>query len=150
MTSVVMRFPQDRLAAFTTSFGAADAATYTVVGTRGILSLNRAYEYSNSIDLELIANGRKQKRKYALRDQFAPELLYFSDCIRLDKEPEPSGIEGLLDVHIIRCLYESARTGLPVPLKQLSPGRRPDLRQEIHRPPAAPPQLVHAEAPSRD
>ena len=147
MTSAVMRFPKDRLASFTTSFGAADSAVYTVTGTKGTLKLNQAHEYSNAIEMEITVDGRTRRRKYSLRDQFAPELLYFSDCILRNREPEPSGIEGLLDVHIIRSLYESAQTGLPVPLKELRRQRRPDLRQEIHRPEAKHPQKIHAESP---
>jgi glucose-fructose oxidoreductase len=149
MTSAIMRFPENRLASFTTSFGAADSAVYTVAGTRGLLKLSHAYEYSEAIEMEVIVNGRTRRRKFPLRDQFGPEILYFSDCILQDREPEPSGIEGLLDVHIIRSLYDSARKGLPVQLKQLRRQHRPSLRQEIHRPPVSRPAKIHAEAPHR-
>ena len=44
-------------------------------------------------------------------DEVAPEIIYFSDCIRTGKTPEHSGREGLPDVRIIRALYRSARTG---------------------------------------
>jgi glucose-fructose oxidoreductase len=149
MTSAILRFPKDRLASFTTSFGAADAAVYTITGTRGLLRLSQAYEYTEAIEMEVIVDGRTQRRKYALRDQFGPEVIYFSDCILRDREPEPSGIEGLLDVHIIRSLYESAHRGLPVELKELRSQKRPDLRQEIYRPPVKRPPKIHAESPSR-
>jgi glucose-fructose oxidoreductase len=149
MTSAVMRFPEDRLASFTTSFGAADSAIYTVTGTRGLLKMSQAYEYSEAIEMELTVNGRTQRRKYSLRDQFGPEILYFSDCILRRREPEPSGIEGLLDVHIIRSLYESARKGRPVLIKELRRQHRPSLRLEIHRPPANRPTKIHAETPNR-
>jgi predicted dehydrogenase len=149
MTSAVLRFPKDRLASFTTSFGAADAAIYTVAGTRGLLRLTQAYEYTSAIEMEVTVDGRTQRRKYALRDQFGPEMIYFSDCILRNREPEPSGIEGLLDVHIIRSLYESARDGVPIHLKELQRQKRPDLKQEIHRPPAKRPPKIHAEAPHR-
>lgn len=149
MTSAIMRFPQNRLASFTTSFGAADSAIYTVTGTRGMLKMSQAYEYSEAIEMEVTVNGRTSRRKYALRDQFGPEILYFSDCILRHREPEPSGIEGLLDVHIIQSLYESARKGRPVPIKELQRRHRPSLRQEIHRAPANRPPKIHAEAPNR-
>jgi predicted dehydrogenase len=149
MTSAVMRFPKNRLASFTTSFGAADSAVYTVAGTRGLLKMSQAYEYSEAIEMEIKTKGHTRKRKYSLRDQFGPEILYFSERILRNREPEPSGLEGLLDVHIVRSLYESARTGLPVQLKELRPQHRPNLRQEIHRPPAKRPAKIHAEAPTR-
>jgi glucose-fructose oxidoreductase len=149
MTSAILRFPKDRLASFTTSFGASDSAVFTVVGTKGVLRLNHAFEYSDSIEMELIYGGRTIRRKYALRDQFAAELIYFSNCILKKREPEPSGIEGLLDVHIIRSLYESARNGLPVRTRELRAPHRPDLRQKIYRPPARRRHKIHAQSPSR-
>src|SRR5262249_53480647 len=81
MTSALLRFPQNRLASFTTSFGAADCAEYTIAGTKGLLKLSQAYEYSEAVEMELTAGGKTKRWKYALRDQFGPELLYFSDCI---------------------------------------------------------------------
>jgi predicted dehydrogenase len=148
MTSAVLRFPDERLATFTSSFGAADTAYYEVVGTEGDVRVTNAYEYSEKVELQLTVRGRKQRRNYARRDQFAPELIYFSDCILRNKDPEPSGLEGLLDVHIIRSLYQSAETGAPVSLRELSRRRRPSLRQEITRPPVRKPEPFHAEAPT--
>ena len=37
MSAAVMRFPDERLATFTCSFGAADRSTYEVIGTKGVL-----------------------------------------------------------------------------------------------------------------
>ena len=149
MTSATLRFPGNRIAEFTTSFGAADSAVFTVVGTKGVLKLCQAYEYSEKIEMEIIVDGKSERRKYALRDQFASELLYFSECILRNREPEPSGVEGLLDVHIIRSLYESARLHIPVTLKRLSRRRRPTSRQEVYRRPSEAPPKVHAESPTR-
>ncbi len=50
---------------------------------------------------------RSQTRKFGKSDQFAPELLYFSDCILKNREPEPSGEEGLIDVRIIEAMNRS-------------------------------------------
>lgn len=147
MTSAIMRFPGERLASFTTSFGAADKAEYTVVGTRGSLRMTHAYEYSEAIEIELTIDRHTRHRQYSLGDQFGPELIYFSDCVLRNREPEPGGTEGLLDVHIIRSLYASARNGAPVHLQELQRERRPDLRQEIHRPPPKRRPRIHADAP---
>jgi glucose-fructose oxidoreductase len=149
MTGALMRFPHDRLASFTSSFGATDTAVYEVVGTRGTLRVKQAYEFSEAMEMEITVNGRMRKRSYSKRDQFGPELVYFSDCILNNKEPEPSGIEGLLDVHIIQSLLKSARHGISVKLQDLSRRRRPSLRQHIYRPPAPHRRHVHAQAPSR-
>jgi predicted dehydrogenase len=149
MTSGILRFPNERLATFTSSFGAADAADYQVIGTKGTLRLTNAFEYSEKVELQVTVKGRRQKRIYARRDQFAPELIHFSDCILNNKPPEPTGLEGLLDVHVIRSLYESARIGRAVQLRDLVRNRRPSLRQQIHRPPPQKPLRIHTEAPTR-
>jgi glucose-fructose oxidoreductase len=46
MTSVLMRFPGERLATFTCSFGAAPVSRYTAVGTKGSVVADPADEYS--------------------------------------------------------------------------------------------------------
>ncbi len=51
MTSALLRFPDGRLAEFSSSFGAADVASYRVVGTKGDVRLDQAYEYVYPIDL---------------------------------------------------------------------------------------------------
>jgi hypothetical protein len=87
-------------------------------------------------------------RSFPKRDQFAAEVMYFSDCILRNKQPEPSGLEGLADIRIIRAIYESAKTGKIVELPKFAPKKRPTMRQEIHRPGHDKPKTVDAESPS--
>jgi len=93
--------------------------------------------------------GKTETREFKKRDQFGPELLYFSDCVLKDKEPEPSGVEGLNDVRIVEAIYESAQSGQAVKLKGLRKTSRPSLRQEIRRPPVRKPRRIRVEAPTR-
>jgi hypothetical protein len=79
-------------------------------------------------------DGKTSRKAFAKRDQFAPELLYFSDCIVNDREPEPSGEEGLQDVRIVEALYQSARSGRPVMIRPFRKTVRPTRRQRITRP----------------
>jgi predicted dehydrogenase len=147
MTSALLRFPDERLATFTSSFGVSDVSFYEIVGTKGSLRVEPAYEYQGALRHTLTLNGKEQERTFAARDQFAPELLYFSDCILKDREPEPNGTEGLHDVRIIEALYRSARRGRAVRLKPAKRARRPTLAQQIRRPPVKEPVLIHARAP---
>jgi glucose-fructose oxidoreductase len=148
-TSAILRFPgRERLATFTCSFGAADVSSYRVVGTEGDLELNPAYEYAGVLKQRITINGRTRERTFPKRDQFAPELLAFSECILTGAAPEPSGWEGLADVRVIRALYRSADTGQPVTLDPFEKEDRPSPDQEIRRPPVRKPELVNTEAPS--
>ena len=150
ITSAVMRFPNNRVASFTTSFASASIATYTVMGTKGHLRVDQAYEYSSEMKAKLTVDEKEQKIKTSKRDQFGPELLYFSNCILENKNPEPSGIEGLIDVQIVEALYESAREGKPVRVEAIEKGSRPSLKQEIHAPAVKEPELVNVEPPHVD
>ena len=96
----------------------------------------------------LTLNGKTSEHTFSRRDQFAPELLYFSDCIIKNREPEPSGSEGLADIRVIEALYRSARIGKPVKLSVEPRKKRPILKQEIHRPPVGKAKLIHAESAS--
>jgi predicted dehydrogenase len=148
MTSALLRFPGERTGSFTTSFGSTDVASYEIIGTKGKLRLDPAYEYVMALKLYVTIDGKTTSRTFARRDQFAPELLYFSDCIRKNIEPEPSGEEGLADVRIVRALYRAAETGRPVKIRSVPIRKRPTLKQEKYRPPVAKPQLIHAESAS--
>jgi glucose-fructose oxidoreductase len=130
MTAAILRFPEDRLATFTCSFGADPVSNYTLVGTKGSLRVEPGYEYQTAIKHYLTRNEKTKEKVFAKRDQFAAELVYFSDCILNGKEPEPSGEEGLADVRIILALREAAERQTPVKLSPVSKSKRPspDLR----------------------
>jgi predicted dehydrogenase len=147
-TAAVMRFSGDRVAAFVTSFNAADVAEYRVVGTKGHLHVDPAYEYAEGLAYALTVNGKVTRKRLGKRDQFAPELLHFSECVLRNREPEPSGEEGRQDVRIVQALYESAHTGVPVPLPPFREGKRPTARQRMVRPGVKKPRLVRVKSPT--
>ena len=136
MDGVCLRFPGERLASFVCSFGASNRVDIDIVGTKGNVRLESAYKYTADMRQITQIGGRITTRRYPIHDQFAPQLEYFTDCILKDKEPEPSGLEGLIDVAIIEALQRSARSGKPVkvkvPLKRSRPS--PHQGRRIARP----------------
>lgn len=149
MSSAILRFSGDRLATFTVSFGAASTSSYQVVGTKGDIRVEPAYTWQGEISHSLTIEGEKQQRTFEGHDQLAAEFIYFSDCILQNKQPEPSGEEGLIDVRIIQALYQSIETGKFVKLEGLERSSRPAAHQTIKRPPLQEsPELVHATEPS--
>lgn len=146
--SAILRFPEDRLASFNISFGAAATSTYQLVGTKGSLRMENAYNYKGKMTLELETKGKKKKRTLPERDQIGPEISYFSDCILKEQKVEPDGWEGLADVRIIRALYTSAESGRPVRLEPFEKRQRPTPEQEQRLPPVAAPEPIHAAPPS--
>ena len=146
--SAVLRLPGERVASFTCSFNAADVATYRVVGTKGDLVVDKAYEYAGEISHRMTVNGRTREKAFPQRDQFAPELVHFSDCVMSGADPEPNGWEGLVDVRVIEALYASVANGEPVALPPFTKRDRPSLDQEMRKPKVSEPKLVNTEAPS--
>jgi predicted dehydrogenase len=144
---VIMKFPRERVANFICSFGAADRSRYEVVGTKGSVVVDPAYEYAEGLSYELQVGEKKRKKKFAKSDQFAPELIHFAECVRGQRKPEPSGIEGLIDVAIIEAIHRSLATGGWVLVESPQKQRRPSLAQELRKPavPREPP-LVQAES----
>ena len=149
MTGGLLRFSGGSLASFISSFGAADAASYELIGTHARLQVDPAFDYLGPLMHYLTRDGKTESRRFPAGDQFAPELLYFSDCIRHNKEPEPSGLEGLIDVQIVQALYRSAAQRKPVKLTLPVKRQWPRKRQVLHRPPLRKPSVVHAQSPSR-
>ena len=149
MCAATLRFPGERLGSFICSFGAGDVSSYRIVGTKGDLRVEPAYDFANGLCHHVTVGGRTSRRVFAKRDQFAPELIHFSKCIQEGEEPEPSGREGLADVRIIRALYASAeRGGQPVDLAPFERSERPSPKNELRKPAVAKPGLVHARSPS--
>jgi predicted dehydrogenase len=148
--SAILRFPEGRLASFTCSFGASDVSAYEVVGTKGSVRLDPAYELAAELKQTVRIGEANKTEVFPKRDQFAPELIYFSGCILQNRDPEPSGREGMIDVRIIGALYRSAVTREPVDLDLQGPKKRPSRAQQITRPGVKMPKLVNASGPSGD
>ena len=63
-TGALLRFDGERVAAFVTSFNAADVASYRIVGTKGQLHVDPAYEYAEGW---LRADGQRKDHAQAHR-----------------------------------------------------------------------------------
>jgi len=142
--SAIMRFPEGRIASFTASFGAADVSSYQIVGTKGDLLVSPAYEYAGKLEHRLTKNGKTTHKKFPQRDQFAPELTHFSDCIINNKQPVSSGEQGLADIRIIEACYISLMKGQVVSVEEVDLRKRPNLDYEQRMPAVKKPKLVNA------
>jgi predicted dehydrogenase len=147
-TTAIVRFPSGKVAQFTVSNSVAAVSSYRIAGTNGDLRVEPAYEYFDKLEHHLTIDGKTSSESFAKRDQFAPELEYFSRCILEDREPEPNGEEGLDDVRVIEAILRSAETGKPVPLEPRQRARRPSLDQESKKPAVSKQRTVNAPSPS--
>ncbi len=109
-TSVVMRFPGDRLAQFTASQSASAISEFRVIGTKGEVEIDPAFEHGAPTYEVLTVDGELRERRGKRKDQLAPEISHFSTCILEGSAPHPSGEEGLADIRVIEAIVKSAAT----------------------------------------
>jgi predicted dehydrogenase len=148
--TAVLRFPGDRLAQLTCSFGAYDHSTLTVVGEKGRIRMDPAYEYASGLTIEMDVDERRAQRKtFPKRDQIAAELVAFARAVREGREPEPSGEEGLADLHVLEAIQRSTEGHSMEPVAPIERRARPSKRQAIRRRPHGEPDVVHAAPPGR-
>jgi predicted dehydrogenase len=146
----ILRFPGDRLAQLTCSFGAHDHSSLAVVGHNGRLRLDPAYDVATDHALEVeVASRRPRRQVFPKRDQVAAELVAFARCVREGREPEPSGEEGLADLLALEAISRAVESGRTEPVAPLVRRARPSKAQEINRRPHGMPELVHVEPPGQ-
>lgn len=146
--SAILRFPGERLATFTASFNAEPTSSFEIIGTKGKIRLDPAYEFASSLKRVTTVGEKSQKKSYPKLDQFGPVLAYFSKCILNDEKVEPSGLEGMADIRVIEAVQESARTGLKIYLDGVAKRTEISSKQKMKRPPIRVPELVNATSPS--
>lgn len=145
--SCILKFSEGRIAQFTVSFGAFSVSDYDLIGTKGRIRLEKAYAYASTMTLKTYEEKKTFIKRYPKRDQFAPELIYFSDCIQRKKKVEPNGEEGLMDIKIIEALLLSVDLGSPITLEEIHKRTRPGEGQKITRPSFLQPRLINARGP---
>ncbi len=146
--TAVMQFPQGRTAHFTVSNAVAAVSSYRVAGTLGDLRVEPAYEYYGALEHHLTIGDDTSHEKFGKRDQFAPELEYFSRCVLEGRRPEPDAEEAICDLRVIEAIAQSAETGKPVPLSPQKRVARPSLEQEDDKPAVGKQKPINAPSPS--
>jgi len=137
-----LRFPGGRLATFEISQVATSVSHFRVIGSQGALEVEGAFSFTDPRTLTLVRDDEREVESFPAADQFAPLLLYFSRCILEEREPEPSGIEGLADLRILEALRRSAELCEPILLDPFPAPRYPTPEQRIDRPAVEPPPTL--------
>ncbi len=146
--AVQLRFPGNRIAQFTVAYGLNTINEYRIAGDKGNLLVNKGYAFPGPITHTLTLGETQTTRTFPISDQFGAETHYFSDCILNDRDPEPDGEEGRLDVRVITAIEQALLTGKPQQLAPFHRAKHPIPDQAIELPAIALPPLVNAHAPT--
>jgi predicted dehydrogenase len=147
--TVMLRFPEGRLAHFAVSYYGNAIDAYTVLGTKGSLQVQPGYTYGKSLEHFLTVGAKEDKISYKNTDHFGGEMKYFSDCILHDIDPEPDAEEGLADVRVLEAIQRSLATGQVQALAPFARSKRIDPDQVVRLGALKPPEPVHASSPSK-
>ena len=146
--SVTLKFPKERMASFTLSYSGGDVDEYRIVGSKGDLYSNPAYQVATAIEHELTVEKKKNRESFKTTDHFGGELKYFSECILEDRRPEADGEEGMLDVRVLVAIENALLSGETQTLEPYYRKRRPSTGQAETLRPVKEPELVGAHKPS--
>jgi predicted dehydrogenase len=116
----LIRFPDERLAHFHTSFGEEPTSELTIFGEDGLINVGNAFEANTKGHVTVVRRGQRTEETFEAVDEFAAILAACSGAILEERAPEPSGIDGLQDIRVIEAIYRSARDGRPVTLPRLA------------------------------
>lgn len=148
--TLTLRFPGERVATFFVSYVGDVLDTFTVLGSEGTLTLSPAYGFGKPKELTLTQKGKPTSETIKPTDHFGGEMKYFSECILNDRDPEPDGEEGLLDVLVCEAAVRSMETGAPVKLPPVTRAKRLNVANVQNLRMVSPPELVNTKGPAKE
>ncbi len=105
-----LKFPSGALASCSTTYGAVMPGFFRVHGSKGILSMEPAFDY-DGLRLDARVQGEPPiEERSAEKDpyQFVLEADHMAECILENKEPKSNGEEGLRDTQWMARIYSAA------------------------------------------
>ena len=109
-----MKFASGLVMQGSSSYGAALSSFVFVQGTKGWACLAPAFPFDEPRMVRGKMGAKWFEKRFAVVDEFAPEIDAFAEAILEGKSVEPDGVEGLRDMKIIDAIYESAKRKAPV------------------------------------
>lgn len=117
-----MLFPNGIITSNASHYNTHDSRFYRVNFEKGWVNLQAAFAYEGQQIETSHAEGmivKKEQPSLNAKNQFATEMDHFSTCILENLDPYTPGEEGLQDHVIMEAIYQSAREGRPVKLKEI-------------------------------
>ncbi|MEO8356764.1 MAG: Gfo/Idh/MocA family oxidoreductase [Chloroflexota bacterium] len=111
-----MKFANDVLVQFDSSFTIPQHAFMEIVGSEGTLSIPRPFKPEENEKIYLTRDDKTETIKVKGQELYIGEVENMADAILLGHEPRISLDDSLGNVRTITSLLESARTGMPVQL----------------------------------
>jgi predicted dehydrogenase len=101
----------------TAAYSAAFSSFVHIHGDKGWAELGPAFAFEEERRISGKIGGKWFAKTYKPMDEFVLEIDDFAGCIQEDREPEPSGEQGLRDIVIIDAIYRAVKQRRSVPIK---------------------------------
>ncbi|ELZ24551.1 oxidoreductase [Haloterrigena salina JCM 13891] len=111
-----LEFPDGTLASCTVTHSATVTSSLRFVGTEGELSIEGLFFPNTRKVLRVSGPDIESEYQPEPVDQMREEFDYFANRLQRGLDPEPDGEHGMIDMRVIRALYESAERGQRVTL----------------------------------
>ncbi len=117
--SFTLRFPSGFIANCLCSYGARDDKYQRLNLETASIDMPNAYQYTGQ---QMVVTRRdddataRTNLVLTAKNQFAAEIDHMAECVLTGGRPRTPGEEGVQDHVVMEAIYESARTGQPVPL----------------------------------
>jgi predicted dehydrogenase len=112
-TSGVIDFGDGKHARFDVSFECSRQSTYEMIGTKGILTCQAAWQLPG--DVPVISwsteDGRSSIERLPAANHFNLEIEHFSDCVLNDKQPLLTFEDARMNCRVIEAVNEAAKAG---------------------------------------
>ena len=112
-----MRFAEDVLAQFDSSFVIPFHAFMEIVGSEGTLSIPHPFKPGENEMVYLTRGDKTETIKIKGQELYIGEVEDMADAVLLGKDTRVSLDDSRANVAVISALLESARTGRPVPIR---------------------------------
>jgi glucose-fructose oxidoreductase len=101
----------------TAAYSAAFSSFVHIHGDKGWAELGPAFAFEEERRISGKIGGKWFAKTYKPMDEFVLEIDDFAGCIQEDREPEPSGEQGLRDIVIIDAIYRAVKQRRAVAIK---------------------------------
>lgn len=109
----VLEYSNGATATLSSGFGES-THRYTVLGTEGRLTVDRAFVPHGETTLQYETDGRTVEEQFNSIDQYRLEVEHFIDAVETGTTPRTDGDEAVRTMGIVDALYESVDSAEPV------------------------------------
>ncbi|MFB6360733.1 MAG: D-xylose 1-dehydrogenase Gfo6 [Halobacteriales archaeon] len=110
----LVEFPDGVSGAFSASFTGPTDTRLAISGSQGRIEVEHAFQPGADRTLHVTTEDGTATYDGLTSDEVREQFEYFAHCVLTDREPEPDGRDGLVDMRAMAEVYRTAGTAVPM------------------------------------